>query len=307
MSGRVFHTFGTMQSQNDADERVESVPWEHIGKPDDANRRRLVVVALAVFVAAVTASATRTLWPAPPLSVQPVTSPTVAETTAPPSPAPIVPSSVPARPVTEADLRALLPEDAERAVSAHAQWFVTEWLTVDGSASPVAASMTPEGTSLAPVDASVRSFVESAIVLSVTEAAEAVWDVAVLVRTLSSTGDGDYLRIPPRVFLVTVGIGDEGPFVLDLPTPGPLPVARSAELELVTAEAPGAVVGAAIAVMSEAGLVDESSVTSSTAGGLWRLDGVVRDPAGVPLEVVVWLDDSGSRVPAPTGSGQAGE
>lgn len=307
MSGRVFHTFGTMQSQNDADERVESVPWEHIGKPDDANRRRLVVVALAVFVAAVTASATRTLWPAPPLSVQPVTSPTVAETTATPPPAPIVPPPVPARPVTEADLRALLPEDAERAVSAHAQWFVTEWLTVDGSASPVAASMTPEGTSLAPVDASVRSFVESAIVLSVTEAAEAVWDVAVLVRTLSSTGDGDYLRIPPRVFLVTVGIGDEGPFVLDLPTPGPLPVARSAELELVAAEAPGAVVGAAIAVMSEAGLVDESSVTSSTAGGLWRLDGVVRDPAGVPLEVVVWLDDSGSRVPAPTGSGQAGE
>ena len=95
--------------------------------------------------------------------------------------------------------------------------------------------------------------------------------------------------------------------MLDLPTPGPLPVARSAELELVTAEAPGAVVGAAIAVMSEAGLVDESSVTSSTAGGLWRLGGVVRDPAGVPLEVVVWLDDSGSRVPAPTGSGHTGD
>ena len=31
-------------------------------------------------------------------------------------------------------------------------------------------------------------------------------------EALSAFGDGDYLRIPARVFLVTIGIGDDGPF-----------------------------------------------------------------------------------------------
>ena len=278
----------------DHDERVESLPWDRLTPPGGGDRRRVAVVAAAVVIAAVTASATRTLWPSAPLTAPPVTpvttAPAVTEAPA---------TTEPARPLTEADLRAISPADASRAVTAHAQWFITEWLTIDGAASSVAQSMVSQDAAVSPMDESARSFVESAIVTSLSEVGESVWEVAVLVRSLSAFGEGGYVRIPARMFLVTVAIGEEGPFVVDVPAPGPVPIATAPSVELLEAQAPADVISAAIDVMREAGLVDEGSVRSPRAEELWRVSGVVRDGAGVPITVVVWTDDAGDRVPAP--------
>jgi hypothetical protein len=201
--------------------------------------------------------------------------------------------------VTEADLRAISPDDAARAVTAHAEWFMSEWLTIDGSSSDTAPALLPEGVDVPVIDASARSFVESAVGLSAEEVGFGQWEVAVLVRSLSAFGDGDYLRIPARVFLVTVGIGDDGPFVADLPSPGPLPAGRAAATEFVEEPAPVPVTDAALTIMREAGLPDDASIGTFRLDRLWRVTGVVRDGAGVPFMVAVWLDESGERVPAP--------
>jgi hypothetical protein len=200
--------------------------------------------------------------------------------------------------MTEADLRAIAPDDAVRAVTAHAEWFMTEWLTLDGG-SERAPDLLPDGMEVPIVEDSARSFVESATALSAEEIEVGFWEVGVLVRSLSALGDGDYLRIPARVFLVTVGIGDDGPFVADLPTPGPIPAGRAPALALVEELAPAHVSNAALGIMREAGLPDEATIGTSRLGDLWRVTGVVRDGAGVPFVVAVWLDDAGERVPAP--------
>jgi hypothetical protein len=283
-------------SPADQDERVESLPWERLATPDGVDRRRMALVAAAVVVAAVTASAARTLWPSAPLTATPDTSVVVASATTETTPPT---TTEPARLITEADLRAISPEDAIRAVTARAQWFVTEWLTIDGATSPAAAEMMPAEASVSVLDESARSFVESAIVTSVTEVGESAWEVAVLVRSLSAFGDAGYIRIPARVFLVTVSMGEDGPFVMDVPTPGPLPIATASSLDLVDEQAPSDVVSAAIDVMSQAGLVEEASIGSQRSADLWRVSGVVRDDAGVPIAVVVWTDSEGRRVPAP--------
>ncbi len=288
---------------DDLDERLESLPWEHVRPVEVPDRRWLMALAGAVVVIAVVASATRTLWPAPPLTApepppssveRESSSDGVAPTTATASTATGVQT------VTEADLRAISPDDAARAVTAHAEWFMSEWLTMDGRASDTGPALLPAGVDPPVVDASARSFVESAVGLSVEEVGPGSWEVAVLVRSLSAFGDGDYLRIPARVFLVGVGIGDEGPFVTDLPSPGPLPVGRAAAMELIEEAAPALITDAAVAIMRDAGLPDETSIGTSRLDDLWRVTGVVRDRAGVPVVVAVWLDEAGERVPAPS-------
>ena len=201
--------------------------------------------------------------------------------------------------MTEADLRAISPDDAARAVTAHAEWFVTEWLTIDGTEAGTATKLLPADVEVPVIDASARSFVESAVGLSTHEIRPGSWEVGVLVRSLSAFGDGGYSRIPARVFVVTVGIGDDGPFVLDLPSPGPMPVGRASAIDFAEAEAPAPVTDAALAIMRKAGLPDEASIGTFRRAGLWRVTGVVRDLAGVPFVVAVWLDDSGQQVPAP--------
>lgn len=300
-----WHTVRRMEptSSEDLDERLESLPWEHLRPAERPDRRWMMVVAGAVVIVAVVSSATRTLWPGPPLGAPVVPTSTAVEalsTTTYVTPSvTAAPPSTEAFPMTEADLRAISPTDAARAVTAHAVWFMSEWLTVDGGVSDVAPDLLPVGVEVPAIDGSAKSFVESAVGLSAEEIRPGSWEVAVLVRSLSAFGEGDHRRIPARVFLVTVGIGDDGPFVADLPSPGSVPAGRAAPAEFTEEPAPMAVTDAALAIMRQAGLPDEASIGTFRLGDLWRVTGVVRDLAGVPFAVAVWLDGSGERVPAP--------
>ena len=287
---------------DDIDERLESIPWAHLTKPTAPDRRPwLVLAAVAVVVAAVTASAARTLSPAPPL-----TAPSDIATAAPPDsivPFNTAPGSPPVStaveaPISEADLRAVDPSAIADTVAAYGEWFMAEWFTVDGSA-PNVGEFFEDDAPNAVLDSSARSFAESATALSVTALDHGHFEVVVLMRTLSSFGDGPFVRQPARAFAVPIVMTDAGPAILDMPAPVPVPVGVAAPIETTEAEAPESVVRAAVELTRTHGLPDESTVESAKAGDLWRISMVVRDSVGVPWISVIWVEEDGQRAAPP--------
>lgn len=311
IGARGFRTFRIMVNPADTDtidERLDSVPWEHLIKPPRGGRRTpILIVAGAIVLAAVVASAARTVWPNPP--VTPVTeslSPPVTQgrdvdlpVTAAAHLEDIVTSqtTVPADVVSEADLRAVDSSAVADTVSAYAEWFALEWFTVDGPESGVNQFLV--GAPSPTQDATARSFVESATAVSVLASGPDSYEVVVVVRTLSAFGTDGFVRQPARAILVPVGIDDSGVSVLDVPSPTALPLTVSKPAESVAGEAPPGVVKAAVEIAREMGLPDEASIEAGTVDGLWRISMAVRDSAGIPWVTVVWLDDDGGRVPPP--------
>ena len=283
------------------DQRLESVPWEHLLRAPSDSRRRVLVVLVALAAAVIAASAARTLWPAPALTAAPVPEGETPDVSLPPVEieVPTTDPVVTSAPMSEADLRAMSGEDASRAAIAYAELFVAQWLTLDGQPNEALDAMIPSGLSAGAVDPSARSFVESAIGLSATEIGLSTWQVDVVVRSLSAFGDGDYVRVAPRAFAVTVRITDEGMAIADLPSPTPIPVAQISMVETVPDVAPTPVMDRARTILGQGGLVDESSLSAETADDIWRVEGVVRDVAGVPVKVAVWLDGEGRQVAVP--------
>lgn len=285
------------------DQRLESVPWEHLLRAPSDSRRRVLMVLVAVAAAVIAASAARTLWPAPPLTAVPISAEENSVVSVPTTEieVPTTDPVVTAAPMSEADLRAVSAEDASRSAIAYAELFVAQWLTLDGQPSEALEAMIPSGVSASAVDPSARSFVESAIGLSATEVGFSTWQVDVVVRSLSAFGDGDYVRVAPRAFAVTVRITDDGMAITDLPSPTPIPVAQISSVETLSDIAPTTVMERARAILAHGGLVDESSLSAAKARDCWRVEGIVRDAAGVPVKVAVWLDGEGRQVAVPAG------
>ena len=275
------------------DDVIESIPWESLGRVDPPDRRSWYVVgAVALAVVAISASATRTLWPSPPLE------PPMASTTTTPTveraPEPLVPvSTVPAPVLSEADLMAVEPERLERWVASHAEWFLTELFTLDGSSREELAGLMPEGVSTAPPDPGARSFVESASTRTVTRTGPDRYEVVVLVRLLSSADGTAYVRQTASAFVVPVGIAEGRPVILDLPSPMEIEVSRGAVPAGEPTVPPADVTEAAVASAETFGMVDRSTVTARHLDENWRVTVGVSDAAGVLWPVVVWIDGAG--------------
>lgn len=304
-----------LPSQEHVDQRLESVPWDDLIRPPRDPRRRMILGLLALVVAVIAASAARTLWPAPALigtidSSLPTPPPAESAVSAPPrafeNEATEDATSADAtgagpQPMSEADLRAVSPADASRTVVAYAEVFVSLWLTLDGGTTAAVDEMLPRGLAVEVVDESARSFVESAVGMSATEIAASIWQVEVVVRSLSAFADGEYVRIPPRAYSVTIQLNDDGPAIVDLPSPAELQMSQAEVVSTQLAEAPESVTAAGRSMLAVDGLIDEATLTTSQAGDLWRVSAVVRDVAGVPTRVVVWLDAAGQQVAVPVG------
>ncbi|MGH8951872.1 MAG: hypothetical protein ACRDX9_10630, partial [Acidimicrobiia bacterium] len=120
-------------------EVYERIPWETL-EEKKGDRQWLMFGLAGAIVLGALAYSFMSNRPAPvPVDTTTVTTPGVAEeapspvTTAPPVPAlPPTASTVPVV-TAEADLYAVHPERVIDKVAAHAEWFVTEFLTVDGS------------------------------------------------------------------------------------------------------------------------------------------------------------------------------
>ena len=274
---------------HDSDEEgFESIPWDAL-VTDDAERRRRIValIALAVGVAGVAYlgvamlsgdAADPVVAAATSTSAQPMTSLTDAPTT-----------------VSE---QTLIADDRADVAAAYAAWFASDFFTLDGSDITRSAvrSRLPEGVSLPTVPDRARSFVESAVPVSVQPSADGGYDVVVVVRSLAAEDGESYSRQSAKAVRLRVELGDAGFSVADLPSPVPLPDAEPGVLEVAESSPPSGVIDAARDRAAAWGSVDEAVVSAGSIDGVWRIVLDVVDDGGMRWPVAVWVDESGTIV-----------
>lgn len=207
-------------------EVYERIPWEHLDRHGGDRQWLYVGLAGAVALGALAYSFMRN-QPIEPAPTAQVVLTTVAQT---PPVAPITEPTV-ASPlvVSEADLFAVEPESLARAVAAHAEWFVVEYMSVDGSeqSSTALRSLLPADVPLPEAPTGTQVFVDWVGVHRMTEIGDFRYEVEILVRSLVATTDRGFERQPTRLVIVEVGIDDAGrsvvmgaPVVTDAPAVG---------------------------------------------------------------------------------------
>jgi hypothetical protein len=235
-------------------EVYERIPWETLERKSPDRQWLLMAVAGAVVVGALAYSfmsnrSPETQPPAPETRAEVASEPSVTLSVAPPA-AMASPTTSPVL-VAEADLYAVNPERWLEQATAHAEWFVAEYFTVDGSVESEAAlrSLLPMGlpAPVPPEDTSV--FVEWVRTLEVEEIDPFHYRIRVVVRSLVAIGADSYVRQAPLVATVEVTVDETGPRVLMPPEIGPAVVATQetmaltpvpADVEAVAASASGA-------------------------------------------------------------------
>jgi hypothetical protein len=203
------------QERNEVYERI---PWETLEEKKSDRQWLMFGIAGAVVLGALAYSMMSNRPVAAPVAATvPVAQETVpvAQATVPAAPAPALPPAVPASPVltAEADLYAVHPERLADSVAAHAEWFVSEYLTVDGSEQGRATltALMPAGVPLPVAPEGTRVFVEWVRTVSIEEMAPLTFRATVLARSLAAQGEGVYERQAPLEVSVEVMMSADGP------------------------------------------------------------------------------------------------
>jgi hypothetical protein len=271
-------------------EVYERIPWETLeeAKPD---RQWLVFgIAGAIVLGALAYSFTSNRPAAMPVASTPppagssLQSVVPSQAAEPPVAAPPIPSTAPVV-TAEADLYAVHPERLIDRVAAHAEWFVAEYLTVDGSEESRATltALLPAGVPLPAAPEDARVFVEWVRATEVEEIGPLDYRVTVLARSLSASGEEAYSRQPALEISVDVSMATEAPQVMTAPRVAQVELGPSPQLSLETV--PDDVAAAALELSGAA------EVVGGTVGreGEWEVivlatgrDGVTR-----PVSVVV--------------------
>ncbi|MGH8915595.1 MAG: hypothetical protein ACRDZM_13890 [Acidimicrobiia bacterium] len=249
-------------------EVYERIPWETLEEKKGDRQWLLYGIAGAVVLGALAYSFMSNRPVAVPMATTaPVAqeAPQASAVTAQPLPPPAIPTASTAPVVTaEADLYAVHPERVIDRVAAHAEWFVAEYLTVDGSeqSRETLAALLPAGLPLPVAPEGTRVFVEWVRTETVEEIAPLTYRASVLARSLAAAGDGIYQRQPPLEVTVEVSMTGEGPQIVMPPLLDPV----------VPAPAPGLTLAS---VPEEIGaLAMERSGGSEVVGGFQGADGV---------------------------------
>ncbi len=144
---------------------------------------------------------------------------------------------------SEADLMAVSLDEEERLAVVWAEWFVRDYLTVDGDGAVAAAAADLFSVEY-PAD-EPPTYVEWVEAFAVSTPAPAVYRVDVAHRVLLG-GDGGYVRQPAAALAVQLAIGADGavrllhlPEVVSLPERTAVPVPDLTELSPAIAEAVG--------------------------------------------------------------------
>jgi hypothetical protein len=287
---------------NDVDEELpqeyEQIPWSHL-VPVQKDRSMQLALLVAVIVAALLAIVffLRRSPNVIPVAAEPVTAASAA--VVPEAPATLPPvalepvtslSAVPGPQIySEADLMAVLPPRPELEAIARAEWFVTDYFTVDGDhslADSVAAAL-PDAVTLPISDGLAISYVEWARAVAVADGLDGSYAVTVWFRTLAGTAAGGFDRTGVRAVEVRLITDDLGRLaVADMPVAVGVeptgvapawPAAASANPELVAAAAREASLFGSDPELQTAGQDDEG----------WRLVFSVGDASGLRFPVVV--------------------
>ncbi|MGA7097521.1 MAG: hypothetical protein WB245_08135 [Acidimicrobiia bacterium] len=272
------------------DEVYERIPWEMLERKKNDRPWLAYGVAGAIVLGALAYSVMGNRPVGQPTVAATATVPTVQPDQAPEvvSPPPVAAtSSGPTSPTmtAEADLYAVDPERVLDEADAYAEWFVAEYLSVDGSeeSRQVLASLLPPDIPAPEPGDGTSVFVEWVRATTTEEVAPLIYRVSVLARTMAAGADGLYVRQPTQMVTVDVSMSGEVPAVVISPSVENVSLPDPAPAGLV--ELPADVRETAL------GLDGTTDVVGGVqdADGSWRvvvmatgLDGVVR-----PQTVVV--------------------
>ena len=270
--------------ETERNEVYERIPWETLEKKSTDKQWVLMAVAGAVVLGALVYS----FMSNRPAQTQPLSPTTLAQAL--PGPQVLPPAAIappPTSPIlmAEADLYAVDPERWLDQATAHAEWFVAEYFTVDGSpqTAEILASLLPAGLppSIFPETKSV--FVEWVRTLDVAEISPFRYRVEVLVRSLVADGDASYLRQAPIVATVEVAVDGQGPRILMPPQVRPATV-DSQEI-LVLTPVPPEIAAMVTALAGTAEILGGRLLDD----GRWQVVAVGAGPDGVtrPMTVTV--------------------
>lgn len=297
-----------MDKESDLPQDYEQIPWSHL-VPVQKDRTFLLAAGVVAVIAVVLAAILLTRRSAPPVPIvaQPVSTSIAEEptpgladitTTVPPlaqEPATAPPAEA-HRVYSEADLMAVLPPpspDHRLMAIARAEWFVTDYFTVDGDASLAdgVVEALPDVVALPETDGSAISYVEWARAVDVVDHLDGTLDVTVWFRTLVGAVDGGFSRTDVRAVEVRLVVDAQGRLaVADVPALVAVePVGVAPDWPAASVPPPDVVAAAMSdaerfgpgAELQSAGLLDSG----------WRLVFSIGDASGLRFPVIV-------RVPA---------
>jgi hypothetical protein len=194
--------------------------------------------------------------------------------------------------LSEADLMAVQPAIAELSAVARAEWFVTDYFTVDGPLPEELISAFVNDATLPdlprPAEADI-SYVEWARAFDIRPTADG-YAVSVVFRSLTEEPGGAFIRSPVRAVDVLVAVDDGETAIADLPIPILPPVYHTIDGWMDTeGEAHDEAI---VATLDYAGMFDENSVVvqSGAAGPDWRVVFTIGDRSGNRWPVVMRSD-----------------
>ncbi|HSJ84358.1 MAG TPA: hypothetical protein VLA91_11125 [Acidimicrobiia bacterium] len=274
-------------------EVYERIPWETLEEKKSDRQWLMLALAGAIVLGALAYSFMSNRPPAVAVAttIPAVAAPTtvaVPATTA--APAPALPPTASTSPVVtaEADLYAVHPERAIDRVAAHAEWFVAEYLTVDGSEEGRAAltALMPAGVPLPSAAEGTRVFVEWVRAAAIEEIAPLTYRVTVIARSLAAESDAVYQRQAPLELAVDVSLAEGSPQVILPPEVRPASTPPARQLSLATVpDQVGAI------ALDQAGATEVVGGSQTPDGG-WQVVVLVRAPDGVSRPVSVSVPPS---------------
>jgi hypothetical protein len=218
-------------------EMYERIPWETLEEKKPDRQWLMLAVAGAIVLGALAYSfMSNRATPMPVATTMTAATPSTSSGST-PVPEAAQPRTAAAAPVVtaEADLYAVHPERVIDRAVAHAEWFVAEYLTVDGTEEGRTAltALLPTGVPLPVAAEGTRVFVEWVRAMAVEEVGQLAFRVTVLARSLAATGDETYQRQAPLQVEVDVSVAGDVPQVVMAPRVGPAPTGPAHQLALV--------------------------------------------------------------------------
>ncbi|MEX1125941.1 MAG: hypothetical protein WD895_08860 [Acidimicrobiia bacterium] len=269
--------------ESERNEVYERIPWETLERKGGDRQWWMIAIAGAIVLGALAYSFMSNRPLAVPTEPMAGVVATVAVEPAGTAPPPPIPTPSSPMIVAEADLYAIDPERLLDQATAHAEWFVAEYVGVDGSEESRATlgSLLPAGIAVPVAPDSTRVFVEWVRTVSVEEVAPLRYRVGVLVRSLVAQGEEDYRRLPPMLVTVEVAVAENGARVVMPPALSPLTPPEQELLALV--EVPAEVQQAAITATGATEVL--GGVPGATGG--WQVVVVAPGPDGVSRPTTV--------------------
>ena len=273
-------------------DEYEEIPWSTLLSEHRQGRAKTLYMAAAILVAVVIGFAGIRWLTAPGHGEAQVLAAPVESTTTTVSGVIEPDTTTTTGVLSEADLMAVEPAAAELGAIARAEWFVTDYFTVDGPMPEELLSAFVNDADLPDLPGGTdagTSYVEWARAYDVRPTGDG-YAVFVVFRSLTEEPDGSFVRGPVRAVEVLVAVEEGETAIAELPIPILPPVYHSIDGWMETSE--DARDDAVAATLDYAGMFDESAevIEAGADGPDWRVVFTIGDRSGNRWPVVMRSD-----------------